>query len=108
MEFIGVNCLFERIKKINQQQPRFYFYGSRTIAPEENCPPSLTQPLTQTLTLPGGQFSSRAIIRTPIFTNSSTEFLLKFFPVSNVKSKHVFLKLGVTNVSGNEIARICF
>ena len=39
IEFIGVNCLFKHIKKINQQQARFYFYGSRTIAPEENCPP---------------------------------------------------------------------
>ena len=40
--------------------------GSRTIAPEEHCPPTLilTIILNQTLTLTGGQFSSGAIVRT--------------------------------------------
>ena len=43
------------------------FAGSRTIAPEENCPPTLilTLTLNQTLILTGGQFSSGAIVRTP-------------------------------------------
>ena len=42
-------------------------YGSsyKTIAPEENCPPTLTLTLTLTLILTGGQFSSVAIVRTP-------------------------------------------
>ena len=42
-------------------------YGSKKIAPEENCPPALilTLILNQTLTLTGGQFSSGGIFRTP-------------------------------------------
>ena len=43
--------------------------GSRTIAPEENCPLilALTLNLTQTLTpTEGGQFSLGAIDRTPV------------------------------------------
>ena len=42
--------------------------GSITIAPEEDCPPTLTLTITlnQTPTLTGGQFSSGAIIRTPL------------------------------------------
>ena len=42
-------------------------YGSRKIAPEENCPLALilTLILNQTLTLTGGQFSSGAIFQTP-------------------------------------------
>ena len=41
--------------------------GSRTIAPVENCPPTLKliPTLTKTLTLTGGQFSLVAIVRTP-------------------------------------------
>ena len=40
--------------------------GSRTIAPEEDCLPTLilTIILNQTLTLTGGQFSLGAIVRT--------------------------------------------
>ena len=36
----------------------YVFNGSRTIAPKENCPPTLKL----TLTLTGGEFSSGAII----------------------------------------------
>ena len=41
--------------------------GSRTISPEENCPPTpiLSLTLTQRLTLNGGQFSSGVIACTP-------------------------------------------
>ena len=43
-----------------------------------------------------------------IFRNSCIEFLLKFFPESIVKSKRVFLKIGVINVSGNEVDKFVF
>ena len=41
--------------------------GSRTIAPEENCSPTLklTLTVTQTLTLTGEQFSSGVIVWIP-------------------------------------------
>ena len=45
------------------------FYGSRTIAPKENCrppsPPTTRLTLSQTLTLTKGQFSSGAIAWLP-------------------------------------------
>ena len=42
--------------------------GSRKIDPEENCAPTLilTLTLNQTLILTGAQFSSGAIVRTPL------------------------------------------
>ena len=42
---------------------------SRTIAPEENCPPTLklTLKLNQTLTPTMGQFLSLAIVRIPVY-----------------------------------------
>ena len=44
------------------------YFGSRTITPEENCPPTLklTLTLNQTLTPTGEQFSSLAILRIPL------------------------------------------
>ena len=52
--------------------------GSRTITPEENCPPptlKLTLILIQTLTLTGGQFSSGAIVRIPLILYPKAQFL---------------------------------
>ena len=40
--------------------------GSRTIVPEENCPPTLSLSITLSQTLTGGQIFSGAIVRTPI------------------------------------------
>ena len=50
--------------------PYFYFFihgfqGSRTIASRKNCPPAPKLTLNQILTLPGGQFSSGAIVLSP-------------------------------------------
>ena len=39
------------------------FTASRTIAPEEHCPPTLNLTLIQTLTLTGGQLPSWTIVR---------------------------------------------
>ena len=46
-------------------------YGSKTIAPGENCPPTLILTLTlkQTLALNGGQSSSGANVRTRHFSS---------------------------------------
>ena len=44
---------------------RSFTAGSRTIAPEENCPSTPKLTLSQTLTLTRGQFSSWAIVWLP-------------------------------------------
>ena len=48
--------------------PNYIKEGSRTIASEQNCPKTLilTLTLTQALTLTEGQFSSGAIVGTPL------------------------------------------
>ena len=77
------------------------FYGSRTIAPKENCrppsPPTTRLTLSQTLTLTKGQFSSGAIAWLP--PNPKTNPNLDPNPNPN-RGGAIFL--------GGEIARIPF
>ena len=61
------NVCFDLKKKTYQRWKTHYSNefcrkSSRTIAPEENCPPTPKLTLTQPLTLTGGQFSSGAIV----------------------------------------------
>ena len=55
--------------------------GSRTIAAKENCLSTLklTLFLTQTLTLTGGQFSSGAMVRIPLWTTASVSLVQVVF-----------------------------
>ena len=62
-------------------------YGSRTIAPEENCPPTPKLTLIQTITLTGGHFSSYETVWLP--PNSKTNPNLD--PSPNANRKAVFL-----------------
>ena len=54
----------EKKEKKKKKKKKIKYVGSRTIAREENCLPTLN--LIQTLTLTGGQFSSGAIARIPV------------------------------------------
>ena len=59
--------MFERILNTLLLIEIFFLFlnGSRTIVPDENCPPTPKLTLSQTLTLTGGQFFSGAIVSLP-------------------------------------------